>query len=186
MKTSLNTVSKILAATALVAIAGLAQAAPAPSAGSPASATFAVTTNILPKCTITTTPVAFGDFDPFTGTDLTTAGTVVVGCTKASAGLWVGLDDGLHAVSGQRMMKHTTLDDTLNYALVMPTAITPNASCPAMASGTAWTNTKATALNLESPTSYATRTYNVCGQLAKSQDKSVGAYADTVTAYINF
>ena len=139
MKTSLNTVSKILAATALVAIAGLAQAAPAPSAGSPASATFAVTTNILPKCTITTTPVAFGDFDPFTGTDLTTAGTVVVGCTKASAGLWVGLDDGLHAVSGQRMMKHTTLDDTLNYALVMPTAITPNASCPAMASGTAWT-----------------------------------------------
>jgi len=185
MKTTLNTVSKVLAATALVAIAGLAQAA-TPSAGSPASATIAVTTTILPKCTISTTPVAFGNFDPFTGSDLTTAGTVVVGCTKASTGLWVGLDNGVNASGTQRMMKHATLSDTLNYSLVMPTAVTPNAGCPAFAEGTAWTNTSATALNLESPTSYATRTYNVCGQLAKSQDKSVGAYADTVTAYINF
>ena len=182
MKTTLNTVSKVLAATALVAIAGLAQAAPAGTA----TANISVSTTIIPKCTITTTPVAFGDFDPFTGVDLTTAGTVVVGCTKASTGLWVGLGDGANAVSGQRKMKHATLADTLNYALVMPTAVTPGAACPAFASGTAWTNTSATALNLESPTSYATRTYNVCGQWAKGQDSSVGAYADTVIATVNF
>jgi spore coat protein U-like protein len=183
MKTTLNTVSKVLAATALVAIAGLAQAEATITHA--ASANISITTTIIPKCTISTTPVAFGNFDPFTGNDLTTAGTVVVGCTKASPGLWVGLGDGAHAASGQRKMKHDTLADTLDYALVIPAA-GEGGACPAFGSGSAWTNTSATALNLTPPSSYATRTYNVCGQLAKGQDSSVGAYTDTVVATVNF
>ena len=178
---TLNTrISKALVLSALLCGASLAQAA------GTATRNIGVSANISPKCTISTTPVAFGEYDPITGSDVTTAGTIVVGCTKASPNLWVGLGGGTNGTLAQRKMKHATLSDTLNYSLMQPMVVTPGAACPAMDAGTEWTDTKATALNLESPTSYDTRTYNVCGQLRTAQDSSVGAYADTVLATINF
>lgn len=180
MKTAITTLSKILAAAALLASVGLAQAA-----GS-ATADIVVSATIVAKCTISTTPVAFGDYDPVTGTaDISATGTVVVGCTKAAGSLWVGLGDGLNGAISARKMKHATLTDTLNYSLVMPTTTAAAAACPT-SGGTNWGNTSTTALNLTSPTGYATRTYNVCGQMAKNQDSSVGSYTDTVVATINF
>ena len=52
-------------------------------------------------------------------------------------------------------------------------------------SRTAWTS--AATLALSSPTSKASRTYNVCGQMAAGQDVAVDSnYTDAVTATINF
>jgi len=58
-------------------------------------------------------------------------------------------------------------------------------TCPSYGAGTAWTS--AATLALSSPTSKASRTYNVCGQMAAGQDVAVDSgYTDSVTATINF
>lgn len=179
MKTTITTLSKILAAAVLLASAGLAQAA-----GS-ATADIAVSATIVAKCTISTTAVAFGDYDPVTGSNVTTAGSVIVGCTKGSTGLWIGLGTGSHATTGRNMLGGTS-GDLLAYSLVKPTGNTVGAACPAFGAGAAWENTSATALNLEDSPGKATRTYKVCGEIASGQDKAVDTYSDTVIATINF
>lgn len=189
MNTSIKNISKVLATAALLASAGFAHAVPAgpaaPNGGS-ANADIAVSATITAKCTISTTAVAFGEYDPITGNDVTTNGTVVVGCTKAAGSLWVGLGAGSNAVGSDRTMLGASRGDKLTYSLKQPVANTVGAACPAFGSGTVWENTSGTALNLESPTGYATRTYKVCGQIAKAQDKAVDTYTDTVVATINF
>ena len=177
MNTTLNNISKLAAVAALLAAAGFAQAGTA-------TANVGVSASVAQNCTITSTPVAFGAYDPVSGSSITAAGTVVVACTKAASSLTDGQDNGANAVGAQRNLKGAATSDKLAYSLVLPTAVTPGAACPSMGSGTAWTT--AAPLALTSPTSKAARTYNVCGQLASGQDVSVDSYADTVVATINF
>ena len=177
MNTTLNNISKLAAVAALLAAAGFAQAGTA-------TANVGVSASVAQNCTITSTPVAFGAYDPVSGSSITAAGTVVVACTKAASSLTVGLDNGANAVTGQRNLKGSVTSDKLAYSLMQPTTTTPGAACPAMGTGTAWTT--AAPLTLTSPTSKTARTYNVCGQLASGQDVSVDSYSDTVIATINF
>lgn len=191
MNTSIKNISKVLATAALLASAGFAHAAPAAPNGGSATANLAVSASITAKCTISTTAVAFGAYDPVvtnssTGSNVTQNGEVVVACTKRAGSLWVGLGEGSNAVSGARNMVGAASTDKLAYSLVQPVANTVGAACPAFGAGTAWENTDSTALNLETSTGVATRTYKVCGEIAKGQDKSVDAYSDTVVATINF
>ena len=177
MNTTLNNISKMAVVAALLAAAGFSQAGTA-------TANVGVSASVAQNCTITSTPVAFGAYDPISGGNITAAGTVVVACTKAASSLSVGLDNGTNAVAAQRNLKGSATSDKLAYSLVLPTATTPGAACPSMGSGTAWTT--ASPLALSSPTSKTARTYNVCGQLASGQDVSVDSYSDTVVATINF
>lgn len=183
MNTTIKNISKVLATTALLASAGFVQAVPAVTT---ATANISVSASITAKCTISTSPVAFGAYDPITGGNVTANGTVVVGCTKAANGLWVGLGTGSNAISGVRNMAGAAHSDKLAYSLVQPTANTVDAACPSFGAGSAWENTALTALNLEASPGYATRTYKVCGEIAQGQDKSVDTYTDTVVATINF
>ena len=182
MKTTITTLSKILAATALLASAGLAQAAGPTGGATPAN--IAVSATIVAKCTISTTAVAFGEYDPVTGSNVTAEGSVEVACTKGSSGLSVGLGDGANYASSTRNMNGGTSSDKLAYSLVQPTGNAVGDPCPAFSSGTAWTT--ASALTLTSPLAKTARTYKVCGQIAAGQDKSVDSYTDTVVATINF
>ena len=179
MNTTLKNISKMAAVAALLVSGGFAQAGSAP-------ANLSVTASVAQNCTISTTAVAFGAYDPISGGNATAAGTVVVTCTKGATSLTVGLGNGLYSVSGQRNLGGATTGNTdkLAYSLVQPTSNTPLAACPAYAAGTAWTTTSTLALS--SPTSKAARTYNVCGQMASGQDVSVDSYSDTVVATINF
>jgi spore coat protein U-like protein len=171
---------KLLALAALIASAGLAQAATA-------TGNVPVTATVTANCTISTTAVAFGAYDPVAGGNIAQAGNVVVACTKGATGLWVGLGGGANAVGAQRNMVGGTSTDKLAYNLMQPTAATPGAACPAYGAGSAWTNTVgATSLALSASTSKTGRTYNVCGQLASGQDVSVDSYTDSVVATINF
>lgn len=179
MKTTITTLSKILAATALLASAGLAQAA---SLG----VDIAVSATISAKCTISTTAVAFGEYDPVTGSNKTAAGSVVVACTKGATGLSVGLGNGSSIVPGVRTMVGASASDLLAYSLVQPITNAVDAACPAFGAGTAWTTAVGTTLNLETSPGKTARTYKVCGQIAAGQDQSVGSYTDTVVATINF
>ena len=179
MNTTLKNISKMTAVVALLASAGLAQAGTA-------TASVGVSASVAQNCTITSTPVAFGAYDPVSGGNITAAGTVVVACTKAASSLTVGLDNGANYANSSRNLKGSTTSDKLAYSLVQPTSNTGTGAttCPAMNSGTAWTT--AAPLALTSPTTKAARTYNVCGQLASGQDVSVDSYSDIVVATINF
>ena len=60
----------------------------APAFAGSASANLNVTANVAANCTISTSPVAFGAYDPVVAnasTDLTASGTVTVACTKGTA-----------------------------------------------------------------------------------------------------
>ena len=52
-----------------------------------------VTASVTATCTISTTPVAFGDYDPTSDTDLDSTGTVTLLCTNGTAG-YVTLSEG--------------------------------------------------------------------------------------------
>lgn len=177
MNATMKNVSRIAAAAALVASAGFAQA------GS-STADLAVSASVAANCTISTTAVAFGAYDPVSGGNVSATGTVVVGCTKAAASLTIGLGDGANGVGGQRNLNGSGTSNKLAYALRKPVSVTPGAVCDSFGAGTAWS--AASTLALTSPTSKATRTYNVCGEIASGQDVSVDSYADTVVATITF
>jgi spore coat protein U-like protein len=177
MKANLKDMTKALAALALAISTGLAYAATA-------TANLNVSATITPNCTISTTPVAFGSYDPVSGSDVTAAGTVIVACTKNAPSLSIGLGNGSNYASG-RKMNGASFSDKLAYSLMQPVSNAVGAACPAMGAGTEWT-AAAGALTLTTPTGKAARTYNVCGQLAAGQDVSVDTYSDLVIATINF
>lgn len=177
MNTILKSFARLLAVATLLVNAGLVHAATA-------TATLNVTASVSANCTISTTPVAFGAYEPVAGGNILAEGSVVVACTKAATGLSVALGNGSYYASSTRNLNGSASSDKLAYSLKLPTGTAPGDACPAFAAGTAWINTSTLALT--SPSGKAARTYKVCGQLASGQDVSVDSYADTVVATINF
>ena len=57
----------------------------APALGATATSNVAVSATVINNCTITTTPVAFGNYDPLSGAPNNNSGTVVITCTKGAA-----------------------------------------------------------------------------------------------------
>ena len=178
-KNAIKYISKSLVIAALTASFGSAHA------GS-ATANLSVTASVANNCTISTTSLGFTSYDPVSGGNVIASGTVIVACTKNASSLWIGLDTGVNPVVSQRNLYGTTNHDKLAYNLMQPTTTVPAAVCPAYGAGTPWTNLIAGGLTLTTPTGKATRTYNVCGQIASGQDVSVDSYTDTIIATINF
>jgi spore coat protein U-like protein len=166
------------------AIAAAFAYAPAASAGS-APADLTVTASVAANCTIATSPLAFGAYDPVVAnatTALNGSGSVTVACTKGAPSLSIGLGLGNNNSSGRRMAGG---GDFLAYGLFQPPSNVPSTACTFPAS-TAW-GTAAAALSLTAPASKAARTYNICGTVPAGQDVNVAAtYTDTVVATINF
>jgi spore coat protein U-like protein len=157
--------------------------------GATANANLAVSASVINNCSISTTPLAFGPYDPVVANltaALNASGTVTVACAKGSTGLTIGMDNGAHYLAATtRQMLGGTSAGLLAYGLGMPPNSTPGTACTYP--GTAWTTVAGGLLVLTSPTSKAARTYNVCGTVAGGQDVAVDAsYTDTVVATINF
>ena len=72
-----------------------------------ATANLAVTASVSKSCTISTTALAFGAYDPI-GANATAAlngsGAVSVACSKNSTGLTIGLGNGANASGTQRQL----------------------------------------------------------------------------------
>jgi spore coat protein U-like protein len=156
------------------------------NAAGTASSNITVSATISQNCTIATTPISFGAYDPVSGSNVTAFGTVVVACTKGATSTFIGLANGANFSGGTRNMDGGTAHDKLAYTLVQPVSGTAGAACPAFGANTAWGSTSGTAPVIGTPTSKAARTFNVCGQIASGQDVSVDSYTDTVAATINF
>lgn len=180
----------VLAACACVA------AMSAGSAGAvQTTAQLAVSAAVKQNCTISTTALAFGDYDPVTAnssTALTGTATVTITCSKGtttggSNGPQIGLSTGGHPSGSIRRMEHSVSTGVfLIYELYKPTTNAPGAVCPAAGSGTIWTDVTPDWLVTDIPADKNARTYNICGVVSAGQDAPVGNYTDTVTATVNF
>jgi len=160
----------------------------AASAGS-ATSSFNVTATVAANCTITTTPVAFGTYDPVVSnaaTALNANGTVSIACTKGAAPN-VTLDAGANASGATRRMKGAVATpDYLTYELYLPPTTVPGAACN-YTSPTVWNTTgPANILTATAAPSKTARSYNVCGSVPSAQDVAADSYTDTVVATVNF
>jgi spore coat protein U-like protein len=167
----------LVTAFALAAIVLLAT--PAFAAGS-ATNPLGLTATVINNCTITTTPVAFGNYDPLSASPSQASGTVAITCTK-SATTTITLGDGNN---GTRQMKDGG-SQLMAYELYQPPDSTPGTSC-SYGSPTRWGTTSGQVFTPAAAPSKLARTYNVCGQVAAGLDLAAGSFADSVVATINF
>jgi spore coat protein U-like protein len=161
-------------ALALAAVVGAGLYVTALGAQS-SSANLAVTAEVRKNCIITTTPVAFGKYDPVAAnatSPLDGTGTIVVTCTKG-AGTTIALNFGSNAQGTTRRMQSGL--DYLTYEIYKDAARTQT-----------WGNSFGSDLNIPIAPSTAPRTYTAYGRIQPAQNVSVGNYADTVVATVNF
>ncbi|HKW91438.1 MAG TPA: spore coat U domain-containing protein [Methylomirabilota bacterium] len=159
---------------ALIA-SGLMLGLAAPALAQTASTNLTVSATVTSNCSITTTAVAFGSYDPIVAnatTALDGTGTVVVTCTKG-AGTRIDLGLGSNASASTRRMLGGT--DLLTYELYSDTGRT-----------TVWGSGATAGLTIATAPSKAARTFTVYGRVPAGQDVGAASYGDTVVATINF
>jgi spore coat protein U domain-containing protein, fimbrial subunit CupE1/2/3/6 len=178
------------AARFLLAAAAAALVCADASAGSTTS-TVTVSATVSQTCLVSTTPVAFGTYDPVssnsaTGSDVASNGSVSVTCTRSSTGVSITLGPGGNAEGAQRRLAGG--GSFLNYQLYHPSATTPAAACGSSA-GTVWSTTGG---GIFTPTGVADwgasspKSFNICGLVPRGQDVPAASYSDSVLATINF
>lgn len=141
-----------------------------------------VSATVTATCTIATTPVAFGVYDPTSGTDLAAQGSVTVLCTNGSAST-ITLGQGTAAVGDvpgapvRQMSGGAAGAGRLGYFLYHEVGLT-----------TAWGNTAPT--GTAHTGTGADAVFTVYGEIPAGQNIIAGsggtAYADTVIATVTF
>lgn len=148
-------------------------------AQSPATANLPVSANVAAVCTITTTPVAFGAYDPVVAnaaTPLDQNGSVTVTCTRGAQNLRIDLTPGLYsanAVGTTRAM----FDGTATYLSYELYTDAPG--------GTVW-GENASGRAIPNAPNLTPRTFTVFGRVPAAQDVIPGNYNDTVVAEIHY
>ena len=154
---------------------GLALGFAAPAFAQTATANLSVSATVAKNCSITTTAVAFGSYDPIVTnatTPLDGTGTVVVTCTKG-AGTRIDLGLGANASGSTRQMAGGS--DFLTYELYQDSG-----------RATVWGSGASAGQTIAAAPSKAPRTFTVYGRVAAGQDVAAASYNDTVVATINF
>jgi len=155
-------------------------AATTTEAANTAQANLSVTASVTANCTISTTAVAFGAYDPITAnasTALDGTGSVSVTCTSGASAK-VTLDQGANADTGSTdTVPARRLTDGsshyLSYTLYQDSGRT-----------TAWGNTAAT--GVASTGTGSAVSLSVYGSVSSGQNVPAGSYADTVVATVTF
>jgi spore coat protein U-like protein len=174
-----------LSISSLAAAAGLMLAAGSASATS-STANLGVTADITSTCTISTTTLAFGTYDPIV-TNASSAlqnssGQVTITCSNGSSPV-ITLGQGSNAATGstdavplRRLVDGAatpTSADYLAYTLYQDNGYS-----------TIWGNTSGTGeVGTGDGTSH---TYTVYGSIAGNQNSKVGSYTDTVLATVTY
>jgi spore coat protein U domain-containing protein, fimbrial subunit CupE1/2/3/6 len=141
-----------------------------------ATASLGVSATVSNNCTISTTPLAFGPYDPAginASTNLDGTATVVIACTKGAAAT-IGLNPGSNASGSVRRMANGSV--YLTYEVYKETART-----------SVWGNSGIDLYDAGTAPSSAAQTFTVYGRVAAGQTSATaGSYADTLTATVNF
>jgi spore coat protein U-like protein len=167
--------------------AGCLLAAAAPQAGVYTGATLGAQTTITANCTISTTAVNFGPYDPVVAnrtSKLDASGTVTIRCVRGTAPA-IALGPGTNASGSTRRMKGPGPADFLVYELYQPQTASAGAPCGATGS-VVWSTSGTGLFTATAASNFNARTYNVCGTVFAGQDPAIGTYNDTVTATVNF
>jgi spore coat protein U-like protein len=156
-----------------------------------ATGNVAATATVVANCTVATSSIAFGSYDPAVANataDLAATGAVNIRCTRG-AGTSIQLDQGVQGAGGStdaiplRQLHSPTTTDNLRYFLYQDSS-----------HSTVWGNTVGTALSFTSTTA-ATTAHTIYGVIpspaSDASNTNVVArpatdYADTVIATINF
>jgi spore coat protein U-like protein len=132
--------------------------------------TFTASATVLPVCTIQPATLAFGSYNPTSGTPLDAGTSISVACTRGTA-YNVGLSAGGYASGSIRQMAGPN-GGRLQYELYSNSGRTTVWNTTAVLSGT--TGSSASIL------------LNVFGRIPAGQMVQAGDYADVVTSTINF
>ncbi|GAB3470394.1 Csu type fimbrial protein [Azotobacter salinestris] len=171
---SLKVICKATRVVCVILIGGLAITARAEE-----TANLDVSATVIPNCSITTTPLAFGDYDPVVthaSADLDATGTVNITCTQ-DAPVQITLGEGLNADSGSTgaapLRQMTNGGDFLSYDLYSNAGRT-----------TVWGDDAT--VDVESIGTGLEEVHTVYGRIPAGQNVAVGNYADTVVATVIF
>ena len=148
-----------------------------PVFGASIPADLNLSATVAPACVISTTPVAFGSYDPI-GANATAyldgTGTVSVACTRGTTPVRVDLQNG-NNYSGTRRMSSGS--DFLAYGLYQDPG---RASSWGQGLGANGGRVIGASANI------FPRTYTIYGRIPAGQDVSAGDYFDTVVATANY
>jgi spore coat protein U-like protein len=166
--------NRLLLVAAVIALGALLPAgAYAQSANTP----LLISANVAANCTISTTAVAFGAYDPVVANDTVprdVAGNVRIACTKGATPT-IGLGLGNNASGTVRRMAGSVAGEYLTYELYQPAGYT-----------TIWGTTGANLFAAGASTGRAPRDFAVNGRIVGGQDVATGNYNDSVVATVNF
>lgn len=163
----------------LLAAAVLGLAAVAADASAATSASFQVTATVIKSCAISTSPIAFGNYDPTSGTTVSAQGSVSAKCTKGTP-VTVALDQGLHQATGSTGA--IPARQMISGANLLPYNIYTTSG-----GTTEWGNTTTSEPATQTSASVNTAlVFTTYGSLPVGADVPVGSYADTVTASLVF
>jgi spore coat protein U-like protein len=143
------------------------------------SANLSVSASVAANCTITTTPLNFGGYDPVeanSATPLDGTGAVNIACTKGSV-TPISLDLGLNASGTTRRMTDGS-GAYLQYELYSDSGRTTVWGDGGPGHGAKYTPAAAP--------SKAQRSFTVYGRVPADQDVAAGSYGDTVQATVEF
>jgi spore coat protein U-like protein len=128
-----------------------------------------------PSCTISTTSVAFGNYNVFTATPDDSTGTITYRCNSTAMNISIALSDGSSTTFSPRTLRKG--GEVLSYNLYRNAARTQ-----------IWGNgTGGTSVYTQSnPPNNQNVNVTVYGRIPALQDVSAGNYSDTVSAVINF
>ena len=161
----------------VVATAGIAFGAYSSTANAAsATANLGVSATVTSNCTISTTALAFGSYDPVVAnasSNLDGTGTVIVACTKGATAT-IGLGLGGNASGSVRRMGDGVAN-YLTYELYQDSGRT-----------NVWNDSGIGLLSPSAAPSKAPRNFTVYGRVTGNQDVPAGNYNDTVVATVNF
>jgi spore coat protein U-like protein len=151
-----------------------------PALAGTATSNLSVTASVSANCTISTSPVAFGAYDPVSAnaaTALDGTGTVTVTCTSvSSATITLGQGSNANTSSTDTVPLRRMTDGSANFLSYF---LYQNAGRT-----TVWGNTAGTGVG-HTGTGTATA-ITVYGRTTAGQNVPAGSYADTVVATVTF
>jgi spore coat protein U-like protein len=150
---------------------------PAKVLAASASTSLSVTATVANNCTISTTALAFGSYDPIAAnasTPMDGTGTVTITCTKGAT-TTIGLDVGSNSPGTGTTRAMLAGGVKLDYEIYTDSART-----------TVWGNSGASLFTPAAAPNKNPRSFTVYGRIPAGQDLPTGTYADAVLATVNF